>query len=87
MSMRLNDISKKEVLDAKTGEKLGMPGTADIIIDEDSGKVLSLLLPASASPFRKRRKEWVIPWDNIQRIGEDFVIIDSGYLKEPKTFE
>ncbi|MFB4162717.1 YlmC/YmxH family sporulation protein [Alteribacillus sp. JSM 102045] len=81
--MRLSEISKKEVLDANTGQKLGMPGSADIVIEKETGKVESLVLPSSpAYPFRKRTKEWVIPWENIQRIGEDFVIIDTAQLKQ-----
>ncbi|SDH93993.1 YlmC/YmxH family sporulation protein [Alteribacillus bidgolensis] len=81
--MRLSEISKKEVLDANTGEKLGMPGSADLVIKKETGRIESLVLPSSpAYPFRKRTKEWVIPWENIQRIGEDFVIIDTAHLKK-----
>ncbi|WP_240375362.1 YlmC/YmxH family sporulation protein [Bacillus piscicola] len=79
--MRIRDISHKEVIDARAGQKLGAPGAIDLIIDETTGKIEALVLPAAPSlPFRKKAKEWVIPWESIQRIGEDFIIIDPHHV-------
>ncbi|MFB5660515.1 YlmC/YmxH family sporulation protein [Alteribacillus sp. HJP-4] len=75
--MRLSEISRKEVLDVRLGERLGSPGTADLVFDETSGKIEAFIFPAAAVPFRKKQaKEWTIPWSDIRRVGEDYIIID-----------
>ncbi|RSL33214.1 YlmC/YmxH family sporulation protein [Salibacterium salarium] len=76
--MLLSEVSKKEVLDAKQAKKLGLPGKADLVIDETTGQIDKLVFPAS--PLRKKSKEWLIPWKSINKIGPDFVIIDTEFL-------
>ncbi|SFE38067.1 YlmC/YmxH family sporulation protein [Alteribacillus iranensis] len=76
--MRLRDISSREVIDRSHGQKLGTPGALDVVIDETTGSIKEFVFPTSpALPFKKRQKEWSVPWDNIEQIGEDFIIIRS----------
>lgn len=79
--MRLTEIGKKEVIDRHRGERLGVPGKVDAIFDEKSGKVLALIFPQSPSLFRHKKKEWTIPWERIDRIGDDCIIIDPTFLQ------
>lgn len=79
--MRLSEISKLEVIDRKRGEKLGVPGDVDVIFDEKTGKITSLVFPQSPRFLRKKRKEWMIPWKHINRIGDDCIIIDPTHLQ------
>ncbi|RSL32809.1 YlmC/YmxH family sporulation protein [Salibacterium salarium] len=83
--MLLSEVSKKEVLDAKLARKLGLPGKTDLIIDEKTGQIEKLVFPGS--PLQKKSKEWLISWNNITKIGPDFIIIDTTSISSATTFE
>lgn len=85
--MRLSELAGKEMIDVRTGTRVGVLGGADLTIDEESGRIDSILLVASGFSFGKRREEAVIPWGAIVKIGPDMILLDSeeeaGRSKRP----
>lgn len=43
--MNLSEIAGKEIVNLVTGERLGVVGECDLILDEVSGEILALLIP------------------------------------------
>lgn len=76
--MYLSEIAGKEVINIVTGERLGVVGECDIIIDELNGKILALSIPRERGflGIRKDRDVLEIPWRNVVKIGNDIIILE-----------
>ncbi|WHX68618.1 YlmC/YmxH family sporulation protein [Peribacillus frigoritolerans] len=74
--MRLSELSGKEIVDVNRAERLGVLGQTDLEIDE-TGQITSLIIP-SVKWFGLLRNgsEIRVPWEHINKIGADMVIID-----------
>lgn len=74
--MRLSELAKKELVDLDKGNFWGPAGKADLLIEEASGAINSLVLAGQRGFFGiGYSDEVVIPWSNIVRIGNDAIII------------
>lgn len=72
----MKSLSKKEVIDVDKGEKLGVLGRADLIIDPESGEILSLvIMNHGLIGFGSSKRELTIEWNQIQTIGDDTILI------------
>lgn len=77
--MKFNDLGIKEVVNLNTGARLGVLADSDMIIDEESGKILSLIVPdrrLSLKLFASEKNVMEIPWDSIRKIGHDMIIVE-----------
>lgn len=75
--MRLSEISGKEIIDYVKGERLGILGQTDLIIDEETGKIESFIIPSMKwFGLGKKEKEVMVHWRQIIKIGADMIIID-----------
>lgn len=76
--MKLSKMGGKEILNINNGSRLGIIGNSDLLIDEKTGKILSLLVPDNGGQFIMfgDRSEVEIPWNSIEKIGNDIIIID-----------
>lgn len=77
--MKLSDLGIKEVVNLNTGARLGVLADSDLLIDEENGKILSLIVPDksfSLNIFAAERKAMEIPWDSIRKIGHDMITIE-----------
>ena len=76
--MRLSKLSGKEIVNLNDGERLGVLGDSDIVIDDKTGKIISLLVPDKKIQFKffGDREEIEIPWNCIRKIGNDMIIIE-----------
>ena len=74
--MRLSELAKKELVDIDEGNFWGPAGKADLMIEEGSGSIISLVL-AGQSGFLGigYSDEVTIPWRNVVRVGNDAIII------------
>ena len=43
--MRFSELGGKEIVNLYDGERLGVIGGSDLVIDEDSGSIVFLLIP------------------------------------------
>lgn len=73
--MRLSELQKKDVICVLDGKKIG--NIIDIKIEDQSGKVVSLIVEPSKLSFRifGNKDEYAIHWDEIERIGEDVILV------------
>ncbi|WP_096199410.1 YlmC/YmxH family sporulation protein [Bacillus sp. FJAT-45350] len=75
--MRLSEISGKEIIDYQKGARLGVLGQTDLVIDEETGRVVSFIVPTMKwFGFGKKENEVTVHWDQIIKIGSDMIIID-----------
>ncbi len=74
---RLLDLKQKEVINIKDGTRYGF--VCDIEFEEKSGTIKSLIVPVSGKGLSmlKREQEYVIPWEEIKKIGDDIILIDG----------
>ena len=76
--MNLSELAGKEIVNLVSGERLGVIGECDIIIDETTGQILSLSIPREKGFFgiRRDRADLEIPWKSVKKIGNDMIIIE-----------
>ncbi|TLS37379.1 YlmC/YmxH family sporulation protein [Pseudalkalibacillus caeni] len=80
--MRLSQLSGKEIVDISRGERLGVLGQTDLLFDETTGSLKALIIPQmSWLGIRKKSEEFSIPWNHIETIGKDIIIIQNPYTK------
>lgn len=76
--MRFSKLSGKEIVSLPACERLGFLGDCDLIIDEETGRIRSLIVPENKNQlsFFVDRRYLEIPWDRVRKIGNDMIIID-----------
>ncbi|MDC3416351.1 YlmC/YmxH family sporulation protein [Aquibacillus salsiterrae] len=76
--MRYRDLSNKEIVNVKSGSRLGVLGQTDLEINEQTGHIESFIV-SNYSWFGMKREgnSSRIHWDQIKKIGDDMVIIES----------
>ncbi len=76
--MRLSEIGGKEIVNLCDGSRLGIIAESDLLINEKTGKIESLLIPKSKNLFTLFSNEYLtqIPWTDIKKIGSDMIIIE-----------
>ncbi len=89
MLMRISDLQSKEVVNIGDGKRLGTIG--DLDIDTDSGLVRAIIIPVQGRFFGilGGGEDYVVPWNQIVRIGSDVILVDlrprneTGYFLPP----
>lgn len=76
--MRFSTMGGKEIVNLCDGSRLGIIGDSDLLIDEKTGKILSMLIPDDKGflSFLSSNSLLEIPWSAIKRIGNDMIIIE-----------
>lgn len=77
--MRLSELGDKEIVNLNNGERLGPLIDADIVFEEHTGKIISIIVPEKRMTFRILGIEtngMEIPWDAIRKIGYDMIIVE-----------
>lgn len=77
--MRLSELGNKEIVNLNNGGRLGLLIDADIIFDEDTGKIISFIAPERKLSFKLFGLEsngMEIPWSAIRKIGYDMIIVE-----------
>lgn len=68
--LRLSELAGKEIINIFDGVRLGPVGDSDLVIDPESGEVLSVVLPQRSGflSFWLERREVIIPWSTVKRL-------------------
>mgnify|MGYP000754543766 CR=1 FL=1 len=76
--MLLSELGGKEIVNLNNGERLGIISDTDIIVDERTGKIISLLIPDRKFQLKLfgSNRDIEIPWEAIRKIGQDMIIIE-----------
>ena len=74
--MRLSEIQNKDVINLNSGMKVG--NIIDIKINSETGKIESLILEKKKfSSIFNSNDEIEIYWTQINKIGEDVILVES----------
>lgn len=74
--MRLSEIQNKDVININTGMKIG--NIIDVKVNSESGKIESLILEKRKfSSIFSSNDEIEIYWNQINKIGEDVILVES----------
>ena len=78
MHTRIAELRLKEVISVSDGSRFGYVG--DMEVDMDSGRVRALIVPGRPRLFGLlgREEDQVIPWEDVERFGEDIILVRSG---------
>jgi YlmC/YmxH family sporulation protein len=79
MRCRIVDLRCKEVINICNGRRLGFP--YDVELDAFSGHLIAIIVkgPPRFWGIFGRCDEYVVPWCDIRRIGEDLIIVDHEH--------
>ncbi len=73
MCFRYSDLCDKDVVNLCDGEKIGY--VCDLSLDE-CGKIYAIYVVCEGKLFSfKKKKPICIPWDRIQRLGQDVILV------------
>lgn len=83
--MRLSELAGKKIVNLRDGEILGDIGDADLLIDEVSGDVISILLPVRTTFFNRwfDRSYLTIDWSAVKKIGTEIMVVDLDPSNSP----
>jgi YlmC/YmxH family sporulation protein len=76
--MKLNELIGKEIVNIYDGMRMGTVGESDMLVDEESGDIISIILPnrGNALNFWADRQKLVIPWEAVKKIGREVIVVD-----------
>lgn len=75
--MRLSDLREKEVINICDGERLG--NVCDIDFEVKTGRICNLIIPGPCRIWGilGRDQEYIVPYEQIQRIGTDVILVEA----------
>ncbi len=81
------DLKLKEVINVLDGKRLGT--IMDIEIDVDNGKLTAIVVPGVGRFLGMfgRSDDIVIPWDKINKIGLDVILVEAAGIADYKRIE
>jgi YlmC/YmxH family sporulation protein len=70
------DLRQKEIVNISDGARYGFVG--DLEIDTHEGKITGLIVPGPGRVLGVfgRDQEYRIPWERINKIGDDIILVD-----------
>ena len=77
MLFRFSDLRYKEVINIRTGTRLGYVCDAELQYPE--GTIRTLIVPGKARYLGLfgREEDYILPWECITRVGEDIILIEG----------
>ena len=80
--VRLSDLQNKDIVNTMDGRNVG--NIIDVKIDQISGAIVSLVVEPNKKmlSFMNRGVEEEISWKNIERIGEDVILVRLEWIIE-----
>ena len=70
---KTDNLREKEVVKIQDGKRLGF--ISEVEFDICTGKITAIIVGCSGGLFGKGKKDIVIPWCNIEKIGEDIILV------------
>lgn len=77
--MLLSEIGDKEIVDMVRGTMHGRLWDAEMLFDEKTGEIRSLLVPDFSGSNSRFKDELQLPWSSVIVVGEDMIIFRSGF--------
>ena len=72
--MRLSEFAEKRIINVFDGELMGAIGDSDLLLDEENGRILEIIVP----PPRRgaNRHPCSIPWPAVKKVGAEVGVVD-----------
>lgn len=82
--LKTSDLKMKEVINIADGKRMG--NITDIEIDVETGRLTAIVVPGIGKflGLFGRNDDVVIPWDKINKIGMDVILVEAGNFGELK---
>ena len=77
MEDRFSSLRCREVINICDGRRLGFVGDLELKVPEGEVKALIVFGPCRFFGLFGKGEEYYVPWDSIQRIGDDIILIDK----------
>ena len=84
---RFTLMRHKEVINVCDGCRLGYVGDVEIRVPEGSVKGIVVFGPCRFFGLFGRGEDYYIPWECIQRIGDDIILIDKPFQRRNEGAE
>ena len=81
MLVRFFQLRRKEVINLCDGCKLGYVGDLEICLPEGTVKAIIVFGPCRFFGLFGRGEDYYIPWDCVQKFGDDIVLIDKPFQR------
>ena len=81
MLVRFFQLRRKEVINLCDGCKLGYVGDLEICLPEGPVKAIIVFGPCRFFGLFGRGEDYYIPWDCVQKFGDDIVLIDKPFQR------
>lgn len=77
MQCRFSEFRYKEVINVRTGSRLGY--VCDAEFQSPEGRITALVVPGKAKYFGLlgREDDYILPWECISRVGDDLILVES----------
>lgn len=72
--MRLSEFAEKRIINIFDGELMGSIGDSDLLLDEESGRILEIIVPPPRRSVNKRQCS--IPWSAVKKVGAEVIVVD-----------
>ena len=80
MTNKITDLRNREVINIRTGERLGF--VCDVMFNIETGQIVSLVVPGPCRflGILGRYDDFIVPWECVQRVGDDIILVDSQHV-------
>lgn len=81
--VKISDLRMREVINVVNGKRLGI--IKDIELDLNEGRIKSIILPGVGKilGFFGRNDDIVVPWEKINKIGLDVILVSLVEYTDP----
>lgn len=85
--IKTSDLRQREVINVTDGKRLGF--ISDLDIDLEKGMIKAIIVPGQNRVFSLFAKtgDYIIPWDQIKRIGSDVILVELSDFVNPSKAE
>ena len=85
MTCRITDMHDKEVINLANGSRLG--NVDDVVLDTTTALLTAIIIYGKQKLFgiRGHEDDLVIPWENIEVIGEDTILVHYDFIPAPPS--
>lgn len=87
MQCRMRDLRCKEVINICDGCRLGFVGDVDVRLPEGQVAAVVVFGPGRFFGLFGRGEEYYIPWDCIQRVGDDIILVEKSFPRRESSRE
>ena len=83
MLCKFSLLRRKEVINLCDGCRLGCVGDVEVTVPEGSVKALIVFGPCRFFGLFGRGEDYYIPWESVQKFGDDIILVDKPFRRDP----